>query len=87
MGYNKIGNAGASLLSKALVRNKNLNLLNLEFNEIGYDGTKDLAFMIVKNTKISTMVLSGNRLGEQAFFLLANTNMAFPELELSTKYE
>jgi hypothetical protein len=85
LGYNKIKNDGAIAISNALKLNKTTKLLNLEYNKIEYDGIKNLAFMIVENTTMDTIVLGGNKLGEQAFSLLANTDMNFPELELSTK--
>lgn len=85
LGYNKIKNDGAIAIANAMRKNKTIKLLDLEYNKIEYDGIKNLAFMIVENTTMDTMIIGGNKLGEQAFCLLANTDMNFPELEFSTK--
>ena len=62
LGFNKIYDAGAKTLSKALKRNSCLTSIYLEGNNIGNDGAMALSEVLKSNSSITTMDLTLNKI-------------------------
>ena len=76
LGYNELGDEGASIISSAIIGNgshhQKLSVLDLEFNAIGDAGCEALSVNCVAgNYTLQTLCLSGNRIGEKGALSIA----------------
>jgi hypothetical protein len=79
LGYNRIGDAGAGELAKALPATQ-VHTLNLEFTKIGAAGASELAKALV-DTQVHTLNLGHNGIGDQGAIELAK---ALPGTQVHT---
>ena len=84
IGYNKLGDAGAAAMSKALERNRTLTQLRLRGNGIGDAGAAMLAAALSSsNSSLKKLLLKENRIsetGQGALRAAAPVHLTFVEL-------
>lgn len=70
LGYNHLGDRGATILADGIAKHPALESLDLGFNDIGDEGCQALASAIGPN--MHTLYLAGNLIGQDGAFALAD---------------
>ena len=68
---NKLGDHGASLLSKGIEITKTLQLLDISNNNIGSSGTTAIANALANNTSLKELFMEGNEVGQDGAIAIA----------------
>lgn len=86
LSYNKITDAGASMLADVFRRNTSIRTVDLSQNDIGPDGACALADALMMNMSITALSLRGNAIGERggmAFGTMLRGNNTLGSLDLA----
>ena len=89
LGSNRIGNAGAAKLARALEGNCTLRHLDLSFSDIGPDGAIELAKVLQGNSKLAQLDLRGNGIGDEGAAALTQAlihNRTLTQLDLRNNF-
>ncbi|GAX24194.1 hypothetical protein FisN_4Lh284 [Fistulifera solaris] len=70
LGYNHLGDRGATILADGIAKHPGLESLDLGFNDVGDEGCQALASAIGPN--LHTLYLAGNLIGQDGAFALAD---------------